>query len=840
MKPRYFLFLIAILLLTVISGVAETGEAAWLRFAPIRDAQAIHRYAASPSSVVSLDHSKIAANAEKELARGIGGMLGKTLATESGLLPEKNAFVLGTVTELQTHFPEMRAAQITGDGFWLKTLHHGAHIYIVIAGADERGILYGAFALLSRVAQLDDLAELDDRESPAVPIRWVDQWDNPNGTIERGYAGRSIFFDNGHVRSDLTRVREYGRLLASVGINGCNVNNVNAAPDVLSDASLQELARIADAFRPWGVRMALSVNIASPQTVGKLDTFDPLDPGVQKWWRDKVDDVYKLIPDFAGFTVKADSEGQSGPSSYGRTPADAANTLARALKLHGGVVLYRAFVYNHHLDWRDPKADRARAAYDIFHPLDGKFDDNVVLQIKHGPIDFQAREPVSPLLGALEKTNEAMEVQITQEYTGQQRHLCFLIPMWKEVLDFDLHAQGAGTPVKDLIAGKTFHRPLGGMVGVANVGLDANWLAHPLAMANLYGFARLAWNPDLTPQTIAEEWTRLTFGNDPVVVRTITTMQLASWHIYESYTGPLGAQTMTDITGPHYGPGIESSERNGWGQWHRADHEGIGMDRTVATGTGYIGQYHEPVAAMYESLATCPDNLLLFMHHVPYTYKLHSGKTVIQYIYDSHYEGAEAAAHLVTEWKTLKGRIDDERYNDVLARLTYQEGHAIVWRDAICEWFLKTSGIPDEKGRAGHHPSRIEAESMQLDGYNPVDITPWETASGGKAVACDRASGCAADFTFDRPAGNYSIATQYFDTDNGTAHFRLYVNGKQVDQWASDNDLPSAKMNGHTSTRHTSPVLALKTGDTIRIEGIPDQGDQAGVDYVEIEAGESN
>jgi alpha-glucuronidase len=264
------------------------------------------------------------------------------------------------------------------------------------------------------------------------------------------------------------------------------------------------------------------------------------------------------------------------------------------------------------------------------------------------------------------------------------------------------------------------------------------------------------------------------------------------------------------------------------------------MDRTVATGTGYIGQYHEPVAAMYESLATCPDELLLFMHHVPYKYKLHSGKTVIQHIYDSHYEGAASPASLITQWQMLHGRIDDERYNDVVKRLTYQAGHAIEWRDAICEWFLKTSGIPDEKGRAGHHPNRVEAESMQLDGDTPVDITPWETASGGKAVACERATGCSMTFTFQRAAGNYAIATQYFDQNDGTAHFRLYVNGKQVDAWTADNDLPSAKMNGHTSTRHTSSALALKAGDSIRIDGIPDKGDKAGIDYVEIEATKPN
>ncbi|WP_158752341.1 alpha-glucuronidase family glycosyl hydrolase [Acidobacterium sp. S8] len=818
---------------------AETGEAAWLHYAPVQDSRL---YAALPGTVISLNDSVLAKSAARELLQGVSGMLRRELRVRTQKEIDASAFVIGTVTEVHRRFPDLPATEIADDAFYLKTLHHRGHTYIVIAGANERGILYGAFALLRRIAQQQSLANLDDKETPAAPIRWVDQWDNPDGSIERGYAGRSIFFDNGHVRSDLTRVSEYARLLASVGINGCNVNNVNAAADTLSTASLEELARIADAFRPWGVRMALSVNIASPQTIGHLDTFDPLDPRVEAWWKSKTDEVYRLIPDFAGFTVKADSEGQLGPSNYGRTPADAANTLARALKPHGGVVLYRAFVYNHHLDWRDPKADRARAAYDIFHPLDGEFEDNVVLQIKHGPIDFQAREPVSPLIGGLGRTNEAMEVQVTQEYTGQQRHLCFLVPMWKEVLDFhmyaegsDLHAKPEGTPVKELIAGKSFHRPLGGMVGVANVGLDANWLAHPLAMANLYGFARLAWNPDLTPKIIAEEWTRLTFGNDPEVVKTITAMQLASWHIYESYTGPLGAGTMTDIIGVHYGPGIESSERNGWGQWHRADHDGIGMDRTVATGTGYIGQYHEPVAAMYESLATCPDALLLFMHHVPYTYRLHSGKTVIQHIYDSHYEGAEAAANLIPQWQTLKGRMDDERYEDVLNRLTYQAGHAIVWRDAISEWFLKTSGIPDDKGRAGHHPNRVEAESMQLKGYAPVDVTPWETASGGKAVICELAEPCSASFAFSGKPGRYQISAQYFDTNNGAAGFRLLINGKQMDAWTADDSLPSPKMNGHTSTRHTTSDVALQAGDTIQIEGLPDHGDKAGLDYVEID-----
>jgi alpha-glucuronidase len=508
--------------------------------------------------------------------------------------------------------------------------------------------------------------------------------------------------------------------------------------------------------------------------------------------------------------------------------------IARALKPHGGLVFYRAFVYNHHLDWRDPKNDRAKAAYDNFHPLDGQFDDNVIIQIKYGPIDFQAREPVSPLFAGLRRTNEAIELQITQEYTGQQRHLCFLAPMWKEILDFDLHAEGV-TDVKDLVSGKSLGRPTGGFVGVANVGLDANWLGHPLAMANLYAFGRLAWNPNLSASTIAGEWTQLTFGSDPLVVRTISAMLLSSWPVYESYTGPLGAGTLTNILKGHYGPGIESSERNGWGQWHRADDHGVGMDRTQATGTGYTAQYPASVAKVYESLATTPDELLLFFHHVPYTYVLHSGKTVIQHIYDSHYEGAQQAQQFVEQWRSLEGRIDHERYEAVLSRLEYQAGHAIVWRDAVCNWFLRMSGITDTKRRVGSYPDRIEAESMKLRGYRVVDVDPAETASRGKAVECPpTAAACVATFRFQRPAGWYDLGIQYFDQNNGASKFTVRLRGELVDSWTADDHLTAVKIGGDSSTRRWITGLAVRPGDEIRIEGVPDGEEHAAFDYVEL------
>ena len=825
------LFLIVLLFAAAIH--AETGEQAWLRYAPL-SAQEAKQYEALPSNLVVLGDSALLKSAQQELTRGVEGMLSKRLASSNALPAGGSAIVLGTVESVSAAIPDLQLPTLHEDGYWLATKKAGDQKRIIVAGGDDRGALYGIFALLQKIALDENIDYLEETQQPYAPLRWVDQWDNLDGRIERGYGGPSIFFENGSVRADLTRAAEYARLLASIGIDGCTVNNVNANPHVLDESFLPQLARIADIFRPWGVRLSISVDFSSPKVLGGLDTFDPLDARVADWWSKRVDAIYQQIPDFAGFVVKADSEGRLGPATYNRTPADAANVIARALKPHGGIVFYRAFVYNHHLDWRAPKADRAKAAYDNFHPLDGKFDDNVVIQIKNGPIDFQVREPVSPLISRLEKTNEALELQITQEYLGQARHLVYLPTMWKEVLDFDLHANHHVTLTKDIVAGRTFHRPLGGFVGVANLGMDANWMGHPLAMANVYGFGRLAWNPNLTARVIAQDWTRLTFGSDPEVVNTITDMQMASWHIYENYTGALGAGTLTNITGPHYGPGIESSERNGWGQWHRADHNGIGMDRTVATGTSYTAQYSPEVAQMYESLATTPDELLLFFHHVPYTYKLHSGKTVIQHIYDSHYEGAEQAAGLVRSWERLKGRIDDERYTATLARLEYQSGHAIVWRDAICNWFLRTSGIPDAKGRAGHFPDRIEAESMHLSRYQPVDITPWETASGGKAVQCPAGASCELDFKFPKATGQYELDIQYFDMPGGKAKFRVLVGGREIDQWTGDDHLPARKLDGDSSTRRRIQNVTLHQGEEIRIEGTPDGEDPAALDYVEI------
>ncbi len=762
-------------------------------------------------------------------------MLGGAVPSKS-VPTEGPAIILGTVAEIPMVVPQLKLPpHIADEGFWLTSTTVTGFPAIIVAGSTDRGVLYGAFALLRKIAMGESLAALDDVESPYAPIRWVNEWDNLDGTIERGYGGASIFFENGAVRVDLSRAQDYARLLASVGINGCAINNVNADPTILSADFIPQLARVAGVFRAFGVKLAISVNFASPKSIGGLDTFDPLDSRVIDWWAKKAGEIYAAIPDFGGFVLKADSEDRPGPATYHRTAVEGADALARALAPHGGFLFYRGFVYNHHLDWQDPKADRATAAYDNFHPFDGAFDPNVIVQIKNGPIDFQVREPVSPLFGGLKKTNQAVEFQITQEYLGQGRHLVYLPPMWKEVLDFDMHASGTGTPVKAIVAGKVFPGSTGGFVGVSNVGLDPTWFGSYLSVANLYSFGRLAWNPDLSAKQIAGEWTRLTFGNDPAVVETIVSMQMHSWKMYEDYTGPLGAGTLTAIAGDHYGPSVESSERNGWGQWHRADANGIGMDRTIATGTGFVGQYQPAVEQIYESLAECPDELLLFFHHVPYTYTLHSGKTVIQHIYDSHYDGAAMAEANVARWKSLSGKVEPPVYAAVLARLEYQAGEAQVWRDAICSWFLKTSGIPDDQGRAGHFPGRVEAESMTLDGYQVIDVDPWESASGGKAVECITGSAaCSAQTKFDGKPGKYDIDVQYFDQNSGVAKFAFYVNNRQISSWIANDNLPGNKMNGSSSVRHRIAGVSLKPGDTMRIEGTADGGDHAALDYIEL------
>ena len=596
---------------------------------------------------------------------------------------------------------------VPAEGFRIQPAANG----ILVTGADERGLLYGFFHLV-RLAATGGLEQADRLRltdgpvacSPAIPIRMLDHWDNVDvhpvmGQVERGYAGSSLFFDDGELRWDLSRTDDYARLLASVGINTVAINNVNvhATETTLLTDRLDWVVRIADHFRPWGIAVCLSVNFAAPMVIGGLDTCDPLDPNVCAWWAEKTDAVYEKLPDFAGYVVKADSEGQPGPFAYGRTHADGANMLARALAPHGGVVHWRCFVYNHRQDWRDRTTDRARAAYDHFTELDGTFDDNVILQIKHGPLDFQVREAVSPLLAAMGSTRCSLEVQLTQEYTGQQRHVFFLPEMWTEVLDF--RPWGDETPLWAVMAGKGPGGRVGAMVAVSNVGMDEFWTGHPLAQANLYGFGRLAWDPGIRPDEILGEWIPQTFPHpDPRLAGALTQIISGSRAVYESYTAPLGVCFMVN-PGHHYGPSVDGYEYSPWGTYHFADRDGIGVDRTRATGSGYTGQYHEPWASIYESVETCPEELLLFFHHVRWDHRLRDGRTLAQHIYDTHFEGAEAAGAMREIWRSVADLVDEPTHRRVSDRLDEQCRSAAEWRDQLTTYVWRHSGIPDRAGR---------------------------------------------------------------------------------------------------------------------------------------------
>ena len=568
-----------------------------------------------------------------------------------------------------------------------------------IESASPAGYLYGMYGL-HRLLTTQNEAGFPYESVPDQSIRMIDHWDNFDGSIERGYAGESIFYDHNTFRGDMELIRQYARLLASVGINAVLINNVNVhRPETffVTGEALAEIRRISDVLAAYGIKTYLSVNFAAPITVGRLKSADPLEPEVASWWEETVKRIYEEIPDFAGFVVKADSEGEPGPFTYGRNHDDGANMLARAAGPYGGVVIWRCFVYDCSQDWWNREADRARAAYDIFEPLDGRFLDNVILQIKNGPIDFQIREPVSPLFGALKKTNQILEFQITQEYTGHQRDICYLVPMWKETMDFDTK-HGKGLTVKEAVRENSPVRGRSGIAGVGNVGMDANWTGSKLAQANLYGFGRLVWNHELSAEAIAEEWVRQSFCLTEEKCGKLAAILTTSRDVYEAYTCPLGVGFMCKPA-VHYGVDIDGYEYDRWGTYHYADRDGVGRDRTVKTGTSYTRQYSDARFSEYEDLSSCPDELLLFFHHVPYTHVLHSGKTVIQHIYDTHFEGVERVREYQAVWESLKDSLDEESYLNMKERLVWQLENAVSWRDQVNTYFYRKSGIPDEKGR---------------------------------------------------------------------------------------------------------------------------------------------
>lgn len=618
----------------------------------------------------------------KELKTALGRLFGAEVSEENGV---NDSFAIKILKD----------SAVAKEGYEVSS----SASEIKIAASDENGALYGIFAAIRKLSCGVAKEEVSEKASPSNPLRMMNHWDNMDGSIERGYSGRSFFFVNNEIVVD-ERTVDYARFMASIGINGIVINNVNvkdAASYLITDRYFAKVKELSEVFADYGIRLYLSLNFASPIELGGLALCDPLDESVISWWKDKIKEVYDKLPLLGGFLVKADSEGRPGPFTYGRTQADGANMLGDIIKPYGGIIIWRCFVYNCTQDWRDYKTDRARAGYDYFKNLDGEYHDNVILQIKNGPMDFQIREPISPLLGGLTRTNQMLEVQIAQEYTGHQIDLCYLIPMFKEVLDFKTYCQKDKDTVADIVSGRAFGNSLAGMAAVINTGNDVNWTGNYLAAANLYGFGRLSYNTELSSEEIAREWIKMTFSLEIVDEDLLTDMLLRSREIYEKYTSPLGIGWMV-TPNDHYGPSVDGYEYSRWGTYHRADHLGIGVDRTDK-GTGYAQQYYKENAEVYNDPQKCPDELVLFFHHLPYTWVLQSGKTVIQHIYDTHFEGYAEAKELAANWEKLEGKVPAEIYNNVHHRFDMQLANAREWCDQVNSYFYRKSGIEDKLHR---------------------------------------------------------------------------------------------------------------------------------------------
>lgn len=667
----------------------------WLAYNPRQDAGNSGLFQHTALCGFDREHP-VLRNALAELERGLGKMFGITPVIIWNA-PSDDGDSSDNAAPSNVGFTVRRVSEgIKSEGYRL-TEEDGA---LTLEAADEKGVLYGIFHILRQIALEQPLARTHVLCEPDNPLRMLNHWDNMDGSIERGYSGNSFFFEDGEVLVD-ERTHDYARLAASVGINGAVLNNVNVkdqATWLITDRYFDKVAQIARIFEGYGIKLFLSLNYAAPLELGNLDTADPFSEDVIAWWREKFSEVFNRIPNLGGFLVKADSEGRPGPFTYGRTQADGANMLADLIKPHGGIIIWRCFVYNCTQDWRDTKTDRARAGYDNFIEMDGDYHDNVILQIKNGPMDFQIREAVSPLLGGLTRTNQMLEVQAAQEYTGQQIDLCYLIPLFKEVLDFKTYCRRDMDTVADVVSGRTFGNRLCGMAAVSNTGNDENWTGNDLAAANFYGFGRLAFSTSLSAEEIAGEWAGMTYSNDREVRDTVVKLLMGSRATYEKYTSPLGIGWMV-TPNTHYGPSVDGYEYSRWGTYHRADHLGLGVDRTDS-GTGYVRQYHEPNASRYNNVEDCPEELLLFFHHLPYTHMLKSGKTLIQHIYDSHFEGVEEVEEMIRVWESLKGRIPETSYKLVRERFERQLYNAKEWRDQVNSYFYRKSNIPDEKNRA--------------------------------------------------------------------------------------------------------------------------------------------
>lgn len=668
---------------------AEDGYELWLRYRPLEPY--ISPVApAVPRVTVAAERTPMIDAAVHELETAFGALFGQA----------------GIAAPAVTVSVDPTAAALGAEGFQLGASADG----IVVTGHTERGILYGAFALLRHLQTGQDWRTLDETEVPRVQRRILNHWDNLNRTVERGQAGQSIWewFELPDFVSP--RYTDYARACASVGINGTVLTNVNADALILTPYYLERVAAIADALRPYGVRVYLTARFSAPVEIGGLPSADPVEPAVQAWWQAKTEEIYAYVPDFGGFLVKANSEGQPGPQDYGRSHAEGANLLADAVAPHDGIVMWRAFVYDEHVP-----DDRAKQAFDEFVPLDGEFRDNVMVQIKNGPIDFMPREPFHPLFGAMSETPPMLELQITQEYFGGQVHLAFLAPMYEEVLQADTHVRGAGSTVAKVLDGSLFDYQHTGIAGVANVGSNRNWTGHPMAQANWYAFGRQAWNPDLASAVIAEEWTRMTFSNNPAVVEPIVAMLMASHEAVVDYSMPIGLHHIMEV-GHHIGPGPwVDGMRADWTSvyYHRATSEGVGFDRT-ATGSDALAQYAPEVAAEWGDLERVPENLLLWFHHVPWDYPMASGRPLWDEMALAYQRGVETVRSWRRTWAGLEGRIDAQRHAHVAGLLARQQRDAEEYRDACLLYFQTFSGRPLPEG--------VDAPARTLQEYIDVDL----------------------------------------------------------------------------------------------------------------------
>ncbi|AEN72954.1 Alpha-glucuronidase [Rhodothermus marinus SG0.5JP17-172] len=676
-------------------GVAEDGYQLWLRYVRIGDETLRQRYLEQLRALHLEATSPTLEIVQEELRRGLQGLLGTSMPLVDRV--EEGVLLVGTPASCPTIAAlglEAELQALGDEGFMIRTMTVEGHRATVLAAAKDVGVLYGAFHLLRLLQTHRPIDSLNVREAPRVRLRVLNHWDNLDRTVERGYAGFSLW-DWFKLPDYIDpRYRDYARANASLGINGTVLTNVNADARVLLPEFLEKVAALADIFRPYGIRVYLTARFSAPIEIGGLDTADPLDPDVRAWWRDKVAEIYRYIPDFGGFLVKANSEGQPGPQDYGRTHADGANMLAEALAPYGGVVMWRAFVYA-------PEAeDRVKQAYDEFVPLDGQFRENVLIQVKNGPLDFQPREPFHPLFGAMPRTPLMMEFQITKEYLGFSTHLAYLGTLWEEVLQADTYARGESSTVARVIDGSLFGRELTGMAGVANIGTDRNWCGSIFDQANWYAFGRLAWNPDLRADSIAEEWIRMTFTNDPRFVAPVKQMMLESREAVVNYMTPLG---LAHLMGPghHYGPApwFDQAPRPDWNNtyYHRADTLGIGFDRT-ATGSNAVAQYFSPLREIFGSLERCPEKYLLWFHHVPWDYRMRSGRTLWEELVDHYYRGVETVRRWQPLWESLRAFVDPERFEQIATLLRIQEKEAVWWRDACVLYFQTFSRRPIPAG----------------------------------------------------------------------------------------------------------------------------------------------